>query len=376
MKFAEIPVHTAVKTHLLRMVRGGKLPHALLISGPEGSGKLSLARALAQYMQCACPGETDSCGECPSCKQHRSLNHADMHYVFPVIKKKSEHLLVSDDYLAEWREFLHGRVFSSWQGWLDTLDAGNSRPAIYVEEAASILHTAGMSAYTSPVKVVLIWLPEKISVEAANKLLKIIEEPWEDTRFILVSNDASAILPTIFSRTQRVNVPRLSDAEVVSLLAGSYAVDQGEATAIARMARGNACAAIAALDTRGEAGEFASLFRDVMRKAYLKDVRALRELGDRMAAMGREKNCRMLEYFTSQVRENFIYNLHQPQLSFLSADEAQFSARFSPFVNTANVEGILSDFDAAHTDIARNANAKIVMFDTLLRLIVHLIKKP
>lgn len=376
MKFAEIPVHTAVKTHLLHMVRGGRVPHALLISGPEGSGKLALARALAQYMQCSAPGENDSCGECPSCMQHRSLNHADMHYVFPVIKKKSEHLLVSDDYLPEWRKFLRGRVFSSWQAWLDTIDAGNSRPAIYVEEAASILHTAGMTSYTSPVKVVLIWLPEKINVEAANKLLKIIEEPWEDTRFILVSNDAGAILPTIFSRTQRVNVPALSDAEVASILAGSYAVDPAEAATIARMARGNACAAIAALDVRGETAEFASLFRDVMRKAYLKDVRALRELGDRIAAMGREKNCRMLEYFTSQVRENFIYNLRQPQLSFLSAEEAQFSARFSPFVNTANVEGILADFDAAHTDISRNANAKIVMFDTLLRLIVHLIKKP
>lgn len=376
MKFADIPVHSETKTRLLRMARGGRMPHALLIAGPEGTGKLAFARALAQYMQCANPGEEDSCGVCPSCLQHRSLNHADMHYVFPVVKKKSEHLLVSEDYLPEWREFLQGGIFASWQKWLDTIDAGNSRPAIYVEEAASILHKAGMSAYTSPLKIVLIWLPEKLNPEAANKLLKIMEEPWEDTRFLLVSDDPGAILPTIFSRTQRVNLPRLTDDELAALLSDGYAVAPAEASLIARRSLGNACTAVAALDTRGETGEFASIFRDVMRKAYTKDVKALRELGDRIASMGREKNCRLLAYFTQQVRENFIYNLHIPSLSFLSPEEAQFSARFSPFINTANVEGMLEDFDAAYTDISRNANAKIVMFDTLLRLIVHLIKKP
>ncbi len=375
MKFSEIPAHSSVKSRLKQMVDTGRLPHALLISGPEGTGKLALARALAQYLQCTDRNGGDSCGHCPSCLQHRSLNHADMHYVFPVVKKKSEGLLISNDYLPQWREFLSGRTFASWQDWLNTLDAGNSRPAIYVDEAENILRVANMSTLSSPIKVVLIWLPEKLGPDAANKLLKIIEEPWEDTRFILVSNNASAILPTIFSRTQRINLPRLTAREIESLLVEGYSINPQEAQTLAHVADGNACTALDALDSQGETEEFASLFREVMRKAYSRDVKALREMADKIAATGREKNCRLLEYFTRMARENFIYNLAMPELNRMTPEEENFSRRFSPFIHSGNVEAMVSDMDSAASDIARNANAKIVMFDTLLRLIVHL-RKP
>lgn len=376
MKFADIPFHDHIKERLTSLVDSGRMPHALLISGPEGTGKLALARALAQYMQCTNRHGSDSCGVCPSCVQHQSLNHADMHYIFPVLKKKSEGMLVSADYMSRWHEFLHGGMYASLQRWLDTIDAGNSRPAIFVEEAAGLLRVVNMSAYTSPVKVVLMWLPEKLIAEAANKLLKIIEEPWEDTVFIFVSDDPGEILPTIFSRTQRVNVPRLSEPEIAGILTSRHAMQPDEANAIARLADGNMCHAIAALDTKGETQEFASLFRDIMRRAYARDVKTLRELADKAAGFGREKICRMLAYFSRMVRENFIYNLGVPELNYMTSDEAQFSSRFAPFINAANVEDIIADFDSASADIARNANAKIVMFDTLLRLIVNIIKKP
>ncbi|MBD5231539.1 MAG: AAA family ATPase [Bacteroidales bacterium] len=376
MRFADIPGHNEIKQHLLQMASACRLPHALLLSGPEGTGKLSLARALAQYLQCPHRTASDSCGHCPSCVQHQSLNHADMHYVFPVVKKKSEHLEVSADYMDRWREFTQGSAYASWQRWLDTIGAGNSRPQIYVEEAANILRVANMSNYSSPVKIVLIWLPEKMNPEAANKLLKIIEEPWEDTCFIMVSNEPGRILPTIYSRTQRVTVPGLTASEIATLLMRDYSIDAQSAADLARVADGNACAAIEAIDSRGETAEMASIFREVMRKAYSRDVKGLRELADKCADMGREKNCRLLEYFLTQVRENFIYNLAMPQLSRMTTDEENFSRRFSPFINAANVEEIVSDFDMAIQHIARNANARIVMFDTFLRLIVSLIKKP
>lgn len=299
-----------------------------------------------------------------------------MHYVFPVVKKKSEHLEVSADYMDRWREFMQGNVFASWQQWLSTIEAGNSRPYIYVEEAASILRVANMSTYSSPVKIVLLWLPERLNVEAANKLLKIIEEPWEDTRFIMVSNEPGSILPTIYSRTQRVTVPGLAAAEIADILERDYHVDAASAADLARVADGNACAAIQAIDARSETAEMAALFRDVMRKAYSRDVRSLRELADKCAEMGREKNCRLLEYFASQVRENFIYNLSLPSLSRLTSEEEAFSRRFSPFINVANAEEIIADLDVAIRHISRNANARIVMFDTFLRLIVLLLKKP
>lgn len=376
MRFADIPAHIQAKKHLHAMAREGRIPHALLISGPEGTGKLALARALAQYLQCSNPQDGDSCGTCPSCRQHQSLNHADMHYIFPVVKNKSEHLLISTDYIDKWRVFLQDSTYASWQGWLDTIGAGNARPAIFVDEAAYILRVVNMSAYSSAIKIILIWLPEKLNADAANKLLKVIEEPWEDTRFILVSNDASQILPTIFSRTQRLNIPPLTTDEIASILVNEYAVDTEAATVLALRADGNACRAIEAVDTREDAKQMALIFREIMRKAYLRDVRALKELSEKCAAMGREKNCRMLEYFASMVRENFIYNLQVTGLNRMSSSEEEFSRKFSPFINVANVEDIMADLDSAAEDISRNANAKIVMFDTLLRLIVYLRRQP
>lgn len=283
-------------------------------------------------------------------------------------------MLISEDEIEHWREFIPQARFASYRNWLEVIEAGNSQPLIYVEEADNILRICNMTSYTSPFKVVLIWLPEKLHVAAANKLLKIIEEPWEDTRFILVSNDPGSILPTIFSRTQRLNLSRLSDPEIASLLVREYSIDPLQAEDLAKTADGNAATALQAISHQGENEQFEALYRDVMRKAYAKDVKALRELGDQAAGLGREINIRLLAYFARMARENFLYNLRVPGLNRLTAREEQFSSRFSPFVNAANVEAMLADFDQAARDISLNANAKMVMFDTFLRLIVLLHK--
>lgn len=367
MRFADIPFHNHAKQHLVQMVDEGRMPHALLIAGSEGIGKLAMARALAQYMQCQNRKDGDSCGQCPSCLQHQSLNHADMHFVYPVLKSKPENLFISEDYIAQWRKFLPENKYATLQEWLKAIDAENKRPVMYVEEAAHISSVANLTSYSSPVKIVLIWLPERMMPEAANKLLKIIEEPWEDMQFIMVSNDSSQILPTIFSRTQRVNLPRLSEDEISSMLRTEYSVDEAQSRVIARLADGSASTAIAALDTQGENEEFATIFRDVMRRAYTSDARALLQISETVASMGREKNIRLLGYFSRQIRENFIYNMSMPQLNRLTPEESNFSRNFAPFIHAGNVENLLAEVDAASNDIGRNASGKIVMFDMLLR---------
>ncbi len=375
MRFADIAGHNNVKEHLRALVDSDRVPHALLLSGPEGTGKLALARALAQYMHCVSPVNGDSCGRCPSCVQHASLNNADMHFVYPIVKSKQKHQLVSTDMADAWRNFLSCGNYASWQRWLDIIDAGNSRPGIYVEESAEILRKLNISNFSARYKVMVVWLPEKLQGEAANKLLKIIEEPFDDTKFIFVSNDPASILPTILSRLQRVAVTRLSDDEIAAILVDTRGVDPQAAVQLAYISDGNACTALDAVETAGEFDEFMELFQDIMRKAYMRDVKALRDNGDTVAAMGREKSLRFLAYCARMVRENFIYNLGRQDLVRLTGAEARFSSRFAPFLNAANADDMMRLFDEAAADISRNANAKIVMFDTLLHLIVLILRK-
>lgn len=375
MRFADIAGHNNVKEHLRTLVDSDRVPHALLLSGPEGTGKLALARALAQYMHCVSPVNGDSCGRCPSCVQHASLNNADMHFVYPIVKSKQKHQLVSTDMADAWRNFLSCGNYASWQRWLDIIDAGNSRPGIYVEESAEILRKLNISNFSARYKVMVVWLPEKLQGEAANKLLKIIEEPFDDTKFIFVSNDPASILPTILSRLQRVAVTRLSDDEIAAILVDTRGVDPQAAVQLAYISDGNACTALDAVETAGEFDKFMELFQDIMRKAYMRDVKALRDNGDTVAAMGREKSLRFLAYCARMVRENFIYNLGRQDLVRLTGAEARFSSRFAPFINAANADDMMRLFDEAAADISRNANAKIVMFDTLLHLIVLILRK-
>ncbi|MDE6336847.1 MAG: DNA polymerase III subunit delta, partial [Muribaculaceae bacterium] len=244
-----------------------------------------------------------------------------------------------------------------------------------VAESEEIIAKASLSAFQENYKIFLIWLPEKMRPEAANKLLKIIEEPFEDTLFILVSNDDSRLLPTIFSRTQRFNMRPLSGKEISSHLAQRRGVQTNIADAASRIAEGSVARAEELACHPDEIMEFSSLFKEIMRMAYALKAAALKSLSERCAAMGREKLLRFLAYCARMVRENFIYNLSLPPLSLLTPDEEEFSVRFAPFIHEGNVEGLSSEISRAAADISRNANGKIVMFDLLL-LISQWVRLP
>ena len=221
MRFADIPGHDDVKKRLREMADSGRIPHALLLEGPAGAGKFALARAFAQYIHCtARTPEGDSCGKCPSCLQHQAFNHIDTVYSFPVVKKNSKPT-ISDDYADVFREFMGKYPYMDFDRWLEALDNINAQPQIFVEEGNELLRRLTFMARQARFKVVLLWLPERMKEETANKLLKLVEEPFGDTIFLMVSNNARRILPTIYSRTQRVNVRRYDDDELASILMAS-----------------------------------------------------------------------------------------------------------------------------------------------------------
>ncbi|MBD5311616.1 MAG: AAA family ATPase [Bacteroides sp.] len=377
MRFSEVIGHHEIKEALRRMADTGCIPHAIMLSGPAGIGKTRLARAFAQYIHCSARHDGDSCGRCPSCIQHQALNNPDMHYIYPVLRQANPKRSVSADYIDEWRKMLAADSYMEPAEWLTLLDAGNSQPAIYVDEADDLNSTAALSAFREDYKIFLIWLPERMRPETANKLLKLIEEPFGDTLFILVCNDSGSVLPTIFSRTQRFNLRPLTVLELTEALVAEN-IDPVTAANAALLAEGSIHNARTAANADNDIAEFSNLFKAIMRSAYARKLGMLHQLTDKAAAMGRERLRSFLTYCARMVRENFICNLHQPALNLMTPDEQEFSVRFAPFIHEGNAPQLLTQFSLAARDIERNANAKIVMFDLALHLcaLIRVTKRP
>lgn len=367
MKFSDIFGHQDIINDLRGMVDTNRIPHAVMLAGPQGIGKLRLARALSQYIHCQNRIGGNSCGKCPSCIQHQKLGNPDMHYVFPIVKRKSEKLIISDDHRRQWETMLEEDSYMSPEKWLGIINAGNSQPAIYVEESEAISETAALSPFKEEKKIFLIWQPERMTVEASNKLLKLIEEPFPDTIFIFASNMPEAVLPTVMSRTRRFNLRPLQPAVVEQAL-NALSVEPAVARTVSLLAEGSISNALKMAARNGEFEDFSNLFKEMMRAAYARKIGSLRKLADNVGGFGREKQRRFLDYCLRMTRESFIYNLQEPRLNLMTTDEMTFSNRFSPFIHHSNVEEIAEAFTKAADDIRRNANARIVIFDLSMQL--------
>lgn len=367
MKFKDITGHKAQIERLVSMVDSSRLPHALLLSGPSGIGKMQVARALVDYLNCSAREDGDSCGHCPACLQSAKLNYPDTHFIYPIIKRKSSDKPVSTDFIGEWKSFLEESPYLSPEKWLELISAGNSQPMIYVNESDEIIRHASLSAYGKGYKTFIVWQPEKMNQETANKLLKIIEEPHSDTLFIFVSDNAGALLPTIQSRLQKVEFSNLSDSEVQEVLSRHGVIDE-ESIAVARLAKGDLNKAFRLIQEDGEQADFRHLFVEIMRSCYARKLPELKNFSEKFTSYGREKSLRLLDYFAGMVRESFISNVGIDSLQRATPDEKLFIRKFGPFINHNNVEEISREIDRASKDIARNANQKIVWFDLFLEL--------
>lgn len=372
MQFRDIIGHKEIVESLRQNGDSGKIPHAFLFAGLSGIGKMRTARAFAQYIHCKNRKDGDSCGVCPSCLQHQKHNNPDLHFIYPIVKK--EGALISKDMIEPWREMLDEFSYMPVPKWNELLKAGNSQPAIYVTESEEIISRASLSAFQEDYKIFIIWLPEKMRLEAANKLLKVIEEPFEDTIFILVTNDDSKILPTILSRTQRYNFKPIAEADVKAMLQKTGVAEQ-VASEAARIAGGSLEKAYQIALHPEELVQFSDYFKDVMRAAYALNAKKLKELSEDLAQFGREKLLRFLDYAARMIRENYIYNYGIPSLVLMTREEETFSSRFAPFIHDGNVEQLSDEIARASRDIERNGNSKIVLFDLML-LLSRLVRKP
>lgn len=368
--FKDIIGQRGVIEQLRRSVDENRLAHALLITGPRGNGKLAIAIALANYLLCG-KGQGDACGACPACVKLGKFIHSDLHFVFPVKKRKSgSDNPVSDDYIAEWRAMLSKSAYFSYDEWIEKLDLDNQQPMIYERESGEIMHKLSMQAREGGWKVVIIWLPEKMKEVGSNKLLKIIEEPPKDTLFLLVSEEPDKIIATIQSRTQRVEVPSIAQEDMENALQARMGLTFEDAKMIARQSAGNWEQAEELLSLSEDKARYLELFMQLMRVAYARNIRDMKAWSEQVAALGRERQKRLLDYCQRMVRENFIMNFKEDSMNYMSRPERDFSVRFSPFVNERNIFGIMEELSEAQRHIEQNVNAKMVFFDMSLRMIV------
>ena len=354
-------------------IDNNRLPHALLISGNEGSGSLALAYAAAQYLICPHRHDGDACGQCPQCLQLGKLQHPDVHFVFPVVRKKNQkEAPISLDYMGEWRNAFLNNHYLTLNEWTTTSGEENKQAGIFVAEANNIIKTLSVKPFESDYRVMIIWLPEKMNEETANKLLKIIEEPNDMTHFFLVSQEPERIIGTIQSRVQRINLPPIADVDIQQALVSRFDCPQDKAIDYARMSHGSYVEALKLLNDDEERSFYFTKFCEMMRLSYAKKLFDMKEWSEELSGIGRERQKAYLQYAQQMIRENFIMNFNTPSLNYLNENERTFSSRFHAFVNHNNVAGIMDELALAEKDIMQNVNAKMVFFDLSLKLIMLL----
>ena len=375
MFFRDIIGQEEIKQRLIQNVHENKIAHAQLFCGGEGVGKLPLAIAYARYISCLNPSNEDACGKCPNCIKFNHLAHPDLHFIFPVVKKKSTKDVVSDDYIAEWRELIAKTPYFNLHTWLEEMGAENQQAQIYVKESNEIIRKLSLKSSQGGYKIIIIWLPEKMNQECSNKLLKLLEEPAEQTVFLLVSEEPDMLLTTIQSRTQRINIKGIEEKDLKEALMNIHGLQEQDATDIAHRSEGNFLKAIESISLNEENKLFFDLFVALMRLSYQRKIKEMKVWSENVAAMGRERQKHFLSYCQRMIRENFIYNFHNRSITYLGSEEEAFSTRFAPFINERNVMEIMSELNEAQRHIEQNVNAKMVFFDFSLKMIVLLIQK-
>ena len=369
MAFEQVIGQREVQQRLTQMVSEGRLPHAIMLCGPQGCGKKALAIGFAQMLLARTANDE---------AMLRKLEHPDLHFTYPTIKLPSmgsDHKPVSDDFAKEWHELVMGGPYFTMTEWLEQMGGENQQAMIPAGESDELVRKLSLKSSQGGYKISLVWLPERMNTECANKILKLLEEPPSQTVFIMVSEEPDRLLETIRSRVQRIDVKRIADYDVHKALVEKRGLTENMAQRITRMANGNWLKALQMLSTDSENELFLDMFQSLMRLAYQRKVKDLKTWSERMAAMGRERQKRFLEYFLRLVRENFMYNFQQPDLCYMTQREEDFARNFARFINEANVLPITDLANVAIRDIGQNANAKIVFFDFALQMIVLLIQK-
>ena len=368
MRFSDIIGLETTKHTLIQSVKGNHIAHAQLFLGKPGYGHLALALAYITYINCKDKQATDSCGKCSSCSKIDKLIHPDLHFVLPTAstKKITGKNAVSSAFMKEWREFAIENPYNGLAEWVSFIGADDKQASISKEESRNVVKSLSLRAFEAEYKVMFIWLPELMHPSAANAILKILEEPPAKTLFVLVANDSEKLLTTILSRTQIVQIPPFSDAEVAENLEKRLHIDAEKASHVAHLAEGNLNEAFR-LSQEVQDGS-ASFFKEWMRICFKADFTNMIAQTEDFQRLGKEAQKSLMQYALSIFRESLICRFGHASLNRLTDIELQFVQNFSKVLTESHIENLTQIFSNAQFHIERNANGKILFLNLSIQI--------
>ena len=369
MRFKDITGNEKLKQQLIQSVKSEHIAHAQLFLGPEGSPNLTLALAYATFLNCLDRQIDDSCGKCNSCRKNDKLIHPDVNFAFPVssTSKITGKDVISASYLSEWRNFIIQDPYNNASGWNSYFGGENKQLNISKEESRQIIRHLSLKPFEGKYKVMLIWLPEYMNPSAANALLKILEEPTDNTVFILVANDEKKILSTIRSRTQVIRILPFKDEEIMNLLIEHHFIDEDKSRQISHLVDGNINEALRL--AREVEDDSHVMFRDWMRLCYLGNLVEIVNWTERFSKMSKVAQQTLLQYGLSMMREALIVLSGETTLSRLMGEELEFINNFTRTLEIQTIEVLSNHLNDAYYHLERNANSKILFLDLSLCIV-------
>jgi len=376
MKFSSIIGQAETIQRLRENVNTGRISHAQLFSGAEGSGNLALALAYANYIMCTARSAEDSCGTCPACHKFSKLIHPDLHFVFPVASIKNVTAPVSDDFVDGFRQLILQNPYAGYMDWQNAIGIENKQALINKDQGNEIIRKLSLRSFESKYKMMLIWFPEKMNHQAANKLLKILEEPPENTLFLLVTEKPDELLITILSRTQKVFVPPVKEEDIQFALINKHGVNPGHAESLAKLSEGNYNRALKLIDIDEAESAIQEQFRIWMKLCSDPSLQyKLIAWAEEYSQTGRENLKTFLQYASSGIRQLLLCYLQTGGLLRETEEEKNFNASFKNFVHPGNCEQLLKIISQCSYEVERNGNTKLVMLDASFRISRSLMEK-
>ncbi|GFZ83797.1 DNA polymerase III subunit delta' [Aquaticitalea lipolytica] len=382
MLFSEILGQEHLKSHLTQSVDNGRISHAQLFVGPEGSGTLPIAIAYAQYILCQNKNAENTQGNDACNLKFKGFSHPDLHFAFPVATNdKIKSHPVSSHFMEEWRQLLTEQPYGNLFDWYKILGVDNKQGQIGVDEALDIVKSLSLKSYEGGYKIMLIWMAEKMNTSAANKLLKLIEEPPNKTVFILIAEDEEQIISTIRSRCQVLHFPPLAENVIKDALIKNYQLEEAVAIKIAHQSNGNYNKACDLVYQDSEDLQFEEWFVFWIRSAFKAkgNKSAIHDLiswSEQIAKTGRETQKQFLLFCIDFFRQAMLFNYNATELVYIETKTKNFKLEnFAPFVNEANILDISNELQDAIYHIERNGNSKIILTDLSIKLTRLLHKK-
>lgn len=359
MQFKDVAGQGTAKRNLVQMWQGGRMPHALLLLGREGTGGLPLAIAFAQYVLCEAKTADDSCGQCANCHKVQRLEHADLHLSFPSIRPKSDKPAKSAYFMKEFRDFVRESPYGTTYEWLQSIEAENKQGNISAEECRDIIDALSLKSYEGGTKIQIIWRPEYLGKEG-NILLKLIEEPPVDTLLLFVAEHTEDILPTILSRTQMVRLPPVMPADIAAALQQRGLADERKALQIGQMADGSFTQALQLVEQVED--DLLPAVRDWFNGIFTGNGIKLVQFTEKWSKAGRE-SIRHLLSFTLSLLEGALRVAYLPEaINTLSPQEGEFAQRLaSRSLSVESIQGMIDAITDASYYIERNAHSKSVL---------------